>query len=411
MPSPIAYLTCELKGRDFDSRLLIAAELLKLGYYVVVGQYWGLIFSAQTAPRGCYLFKTANSIQVQAMHKCAALGHRVVAADEEALPWTPALTPAITDAGTFDYCDAFMALNEGHKQALLQAFPKAKGKIVVAGTARMDVLRKTRTARPQGAPYILFNTGFGFINGLWGDLEKAKQIYVAGSNLDLTVESHRRQIEDRFAYEEASLGETVALIDALLRKTGTGIVIRPHPSERAEYWEKKYASHPRVSVVKQSDPLTWIQHAQLVIHSDSATGLEAAMFGVPCLNLSPRDAWAERLIIRDANVTVANAVQAAETVVQFLRGDTPLQRKQTQDLFPAHAAKATARAIKALLPKPGAMSGITWDRLNRSALQREKFSVSEDEARAAVQRVFPMAGVGPKPMVVLDDSVFALSPD
>ena len=359
MLSPIAYLTCELKGRDFDSRLLIAAELLKLGYYVVVGQYWGLIFSAQTAPRGCYLFKTANSIQVQAMQKCAALGHKVVAADEEALPWAPALTPAITDAGTFDYCDTFLALNEGHKHALLQAFPKAKGKIVVAGTARMDVLRKTKTARPQAAPYILFNTGFGFINGLWGDLEKAKQIYVAGSNLDLTVESHRRQVEDRIAYEEAALGETVALIGALLRETETGMVIRPHPSERAAYWEEKYAAHPRVSVVKQSDPLTWIQHAMLVIHSDSATGLEAAMLGVPCLNLSPQDAWAERLIIRDANVTVTNAVQAAETVVQFLRGGAPLQRKPTQDLFPAQAAKATARAMKALLPKPGAMSGIT----------------------------------------------------
>ncbi|MBX7200398.1 MAG: hypothetical protein K1X51_13615 [Rhodospirillaceae bacterium] len=414
MMSPIAYLTCELKGRDFESRLLIAAELIKLGYYVVVGQYWGLIFAAPAAPRGCYLFKTANNIQADAMQKCAGLGHKVVAADEEALPWVPALAPANADARTFDYCDSFLALNAAHAQAVEAAFPMARGKTTVSGTARMDLLLKTRTARPKPEPYILFNLGFGFINSLWGDLDKAVQIYVTGSRLDLTNPAHKALPDDRLAFEKAAFRETEALIDRVEAETDVDLVVRPHPSERAEFWQEKYRDRLRVTVVSHSDPIPWIQHAKLMVHSDSSTGLEAAVLGTPALNLSPSDPWAERLILRTITPGVATASEAAAAIAAFCRGDrtgAAFRARRVQDLFPPDGAKATAQTIARLLPEPGGLAGIKWERLNRSAAQREKFTVSADEAEAAMTRIFAMAGVPPKPMFTLDDSVFAIAPD
>ncbi len=411
MLSPIAYLTCELKSRDFDSRLLIAAELIKLGYFVVVGQYWGLVFGAGTALRGCYLFKTANQFQAQAMRKCAGLGHKVVAADEEALPMTEGFSHSAVDPMAFDYCDTFLALNPGHKRALLARFPNATGKVVVAGTARTDLLKQAKTPRPRPERYVLVNTVFGFINSSWGSVDAAIQVYAEGLKLDLDDPASRRQVDDRLDYEKAAMIETIALIDGLLARTAGDIVIRPHPSERPEFWRAKYESQPRVIVVNRSDPVQWIQHAALMIHCDSTTGIEAAILGTPCINLSPQDAWATRLILRTANYTVPDAGQAVEATVRFLRDPACLSSPPgAHELFPAQAAQAAARAIQQLLPKPGPLSGMKWERILRNSFQKEKFTVSPEEAQAAVQRVFPLAGVAPKPLIPLDDSLFVLSP-
>ena len=51
----IAYLLCELKGRDLDSRLLIASHLLSAGIPAVVGQLWAIIANQDFTARGCYL--------------------------------------------------------------------------------------------------------------------------------------------------------------------------------------------------------------------------------------------------------------------------------------------------------------------------------------------------------------------
>ena len=58
-----AYLTCELKSRDLDSRLLIADHLLDKGVSVVIGQQWSIVENIETAPVGVFVFKTANKIQ------------------------------------------------------------------------------------------------------------------------------------------------------------------------------------------------------------------------------------------------------------------------------------------------------------------------------------------------------------
>ncbi len=411
MLAPIAYLTCELKGRDLDSRFLIAAHLAKLGLYAVVGDYWGMTASAVVAPKGCYLFKTTNAIQAAAMANCAGLGHKVVAADEEAIAQNEAFAHMTTDPGAITHCDRYLAVSEAHKRGVLKAFPAVRGKIAAVGSARFDILRAARTERPRTAPYILVNLVFGLINGTWGDLDTAIDVYCRALKLDLNDPAARRQVDDRLAYERAALQEVRALIGRLLAETAIDIVVRPHPSERPEYWQELYADTARVEVVRRSDPVPWIQHAAVMVHCDSTTGIEAAILGAPCINLSADPGWARRLIIPEANYTVHSSDAAATAAQVFLEtGKLPAPPRRADDLFPVNGALKTARKIADLLPKPRALTELNWNRIARNDLQKDKFTVSPEEAGAAMARMFALANAAARPLTRLDDSAYLVSP-
>ena len=73
-----AYLTCELLGRDLDSRLLVAAHLVSRGIACVVGHQWGIFGNLSQCPKGVVLFKTANEVQGRAAADARRAGHKVV---------------------------------------------------------------------------------------------------------------------------------------------------------------------------------------------------------------------------------------------------------------------------------------------------------------------------------------------
>ncbi len=408
---PIVYLTCEIKGRDLDSRALIAAHLVKRGYTALLGQYWNLKDSAPTAPRGCYLFKTANQIQADGMSACKMYGHDVVASDEESLSASEAVAAELTVPATFDYCDLYLALTPAHERAVHKAIPASKGRVRVTGTARADILRATRFDRPHAAPYVLFNTSFGWLNSVWGSVIHAINNYSRGSQRDLETPEDQALIRSRVDYETAALRETRALLDWFIARADMDIILRPHPNENVSWWRKHYGRAGRLHIVENTDPYPWTQHAALLIHSDSTTGVEATVMGVPCLNLSPHDAWARRLILRDINYSVAAAGEAFGAIESFLdRGEGPIAEARSNDPFPRDCAAASAAAIASLLPPPRPMTAFPWALTPRTDIHKKKFTVSADEFAESLGRALKMAGCEDYAIEPLVDSVVKVRP-
>jgi hypothetical protein len=58
----IVYLPIELLAREFDSKVLLAAELAARGVPVVLGQQWMLFENLERLPPGVVLFKSFNRI-------------------------------------------------------------------------------------------------------------------------------------------------------------------------------------------------------------------------------------------------------------------------------------------------------------------------------------------------------------
>lgn len=411
MMQPIAYLTCEIKGRDLESRALIAAHLVKRGYTALVGQYWNLKDNSPEAPKGCYLFKTSNKIQAEGMAACKYGGHAIVASDEEALSSSEELAHTTTDAFALDVCDKFLALNAGHKRALAKAYPNGASKILVAGTARADLLRAIEYDRPHPKPYVLFNTSFGRLNSVWGNPEKAIQAYVDGMKFDLNNPFHVAIVQSRINYEKESLTQTRSLLDTLVARCDCDIVIRPHPSENAGWWMKHYAKFDHVRIVTASDPFPWMQHAVLMVHNDSTTGVEAAVMGTRCLNLSPDGPWAERLVLRQVNYSAPTAAAAMDAVDNALsKGIGPIVDTAFNDPFPLDCASTFAQAIASMLPPPRPMESFAWRDTTRTDVQRSKFSASLDDISQAMARVSRIAGCNGYEIEEITDSVAMIRP-
>jgi surface carbohydrate biosynthesis protein len=377
---------------------LIASHLLDAGYAVIVGQQWSLSLNAPTAPPGCYLFKSSNFVQASFMGRCKKAGHVVVVADEECLASSRNDVARSTHPDTFAYADAFLAINEVHRGAYVEAYPAAAPLISVAGNARVDILRNTRPPRPRDGDYVLINTSFGIINSMWGDASTAAKVWIDSGGHPPGPETNAL-VRERVAFEEAALAETRDLIAWLLKNTRLDVVIRPHPQERPDMWAG--LDPARVSVVSGSDPMPWMRHAILTVHSESTTGVEAAIMGARVLNLSPPQAWNSRLIVSEVNPTAASAAEAVTMIEALLtQGTWPAAQTDPTSAFPPGGARKTAEAIMRVLPPPGSLPLITWTKLERTAPQKKKFTADIEEVHALLKCR----------AAELDDSIFFLEP-
>ena len=404
-----AYLTCELKSRDFDSRLLIAAHLLKRGVTVVVGQLWGMLAGAHQAPKGVFLFKTANTIQIGLAEHVKAWGHKAVLMDEEALALvSPYLMRRIVPPKALLVADAFLFQNQMHRDVL-------GGQGPLVGSPRVDLLRHYRglhandvaACRRAGA-YVLINTNYGIHNSAYGAPEAQFNVARDVGMFEEATEEGRAYARSWFETERLNMQAMHDLVTRLQGQLGDRrLVIRPHPTENAHAW-KQYTG---AEVISESAPVPWLLGADIVVHTNSTTGLEAALLGRPTLNLNPAptSVFSQTFASNQAACQAQTAEDAATRIKQVLRGETPPRNDDWIPEFPENAADRIAAELAPFMPEAGALT--SWPHLQRTDTQLKKFTVSVDEAIGRVNLFFAGAGAPRTKMTVLDDSLFMLSPD
>lgn len=368
----VAYLLCELKARDFEPRLLIAAALLKAGCAVVVGQRWGIAYNGPTAPQGCALFPTANAIQAATMATVAQGGHIIAAADEEALALAGPAMLEILAPESLKHA-VFFAHSDLHARTVSAAFPGSN--ITVTGSARIDLCAAQVTnVRKSDSAYVLLNTNFPLTNSLWGSPEDAQAQLNMGGLQDAA---------DRVAWEARRRAAFMPVLTWLLENFAGDIVIRPHPAEKADLWQGLAAQTSNVRVVVGESPGPWLAGASLVIHTDSTTGLEAAVMGRPVLNISTEPDWGAKFVMRFINTTVTSAEAAIAALAGFrASGTLPPPPQSAAEMYPARGAQRTADAIVRLLEARGATplgGDFRWQPVNRPDVLKKKITISREE--------------------------------
>ena len=439
MTQRVVYLPVEIKHRELPSRLLIAAYLLEAGCTVVLGNHWSMTDSANVAalPEGVFLYKTVNKVQGINMLGARAAGHIVAANDEEVLAFTEynGYVAAFSEEAA-TACDLFLAQSAIHGSAIERRFPHLAGKILIAGNPRVALMtaenRHIFTSADRRVeklkPYILFNTNFGIINSFWN----------AGGSLNMAVheetgafdgpdrEQKKKEFAETLAWEKGNHRAMLALLRwAVENIRGMRIVVRPHPGERAEYWHQMLAGFPNSAVITQSDPHPWVLDAELLVHTGCTTGLEAALFGKPVLNLQPVDRPHYGHITNLVNPTLRTPEEAAQAIVEFLSGrGGPIAADKTAVLetyLPGYrdgtAARRMADALLKLLPRPVAAGApLSWRGtfldVDRTEVQKMKFTAGDAEIREGLTRALRVAGTQTAGRVgVLGDSLFMIVPD
>ncbi len=406
-----AYLTCELLGRDLDSRLLIAAHLVKRGVACLVGQQWSMFANASKAPRGTFLFKTANAIQGVNAALCRRHGHKVVISDEEVLAMSSSeMIASITARASVDAADMFLALDARHRDVVDGILP---GKTKIAGSARVDLLmRHAQIYQPEAdqareaGPYILVNTSFGTLNSVWGSAEKA--LGVANLTMASAVgrEKSDRIIRNTVDFERAAFSTVNELLKWVRASLPHRVVLRPHPAERADVWR----SFPGVEVMEKTNPIPWLLGADLMIHANSTTGLEGALVGTPCLNIVPAEAsdLADSFALNAFNFTAGTIDEAKSAIADFLlHGSGPI-RAQARPAFIPDGARTAADLIAPLSEDGPEIA--SWVRYEPRERQVEKFDISAADFAVQLKRIFDAVGVKSVQVGQLDRALFLVVP-
>lgn len=278
------FLPVETKVRELDGKLLLALTAAEAGWRVVLGDQRRIRELTPRFPKGVYLDKSVTISKRSWFSECRKLGNQVVVLDEEGLVYFnhEDFKDLRIDECSVAMTDLMLLWGQDQREAVESC--RLDKEVVVTGNPRFDVLRpelrsiysnvKERIKEKYGR-VILVNTSFPLANHYLGQEEMfkmyAKYPITAGRpNFyrewkevhDTAMESFRRMLP--------------ALSEAFSKHT---IILRPHPSENRDQWRKWLSRYPKIIVNSDGSMADWIASAELVIHFDCTSGIEAFAMG------------------------------------------------------------------------------------------------------------------------------------
>jgi hypothetical protein len=291
----------------------------------------------------------------------------------------------------------------------------------LVGNSRMELLSprnrhsiaaEAEALRRTHGPYILFNTNFGQINSIWTDMNQVAQIAARAGLVNINNPASVAEYRKKLEWEQINRTEITDLLRWTLENAKDHkLVLRPHPGERAEYWQDMFGGHPRFTVIARSNPHPWVMGSELLVHTTCTTGLEAALLDKPALNLVPVAHPTFDYVTNYVNPTVKTWQDAAAVMAPFLSdGGGPIVESRTtyaaalERYFPGHREGDSSRKIAEKLMELARQNGRTpradlplgfrapgYRSMVRPDILKDKFTLTPEELRqhlsAAIQRL------------------------
>jgi surface carbohydrate biosynthesis protein len=341
--NPVLYLPVESQNRELDSKLLIGAAAAAAGLKVVIGWQRMIVANLGKLPPGLILFKGLNAIQRRHMERADKAGHLILAIDEECFSIAdPECMLKDIDPKAAEHCEMIFAPNSVYADTVVKHRGFGVDRIRVTGNPRRDLARApfARMLRREAdelaarfGPLILINTNTCAVNSIWGDLDTYFRVCASIGWLDPSNPEGRRVFYDHVEHDQASFEAMRQVLELLpSRFPAHNFVIRPHPSEKFEPWQEKYAHKDRFHVVSQGNNLAWIMAADLLFHTSCTTGTEAALMNKPVISIVPKGAKVAHWYISNrVNPTARSAEEAVDMARGYLTGDESVVEKGRVD--------------------------------------------------------------------------------
>src|SRR5262249_12062065 len=100
------------------------------------------------------------------------------------------------------------------------------------------------------------------------------------------------------------------------------VILRPHPSEDPAFYRHVFAPYGTITVSKEGSVLDWIRSAELVVHTNCTTGIEAVLAGGRVLNMRPETferGEFDKEVAKEAGVTANSIKDAVDKAVNLLQ--------------------------------------------------------------------------------------------
>ncbi len=101
------------------------------------------------------------------------------------------------------------------------------------------------------------------------------------------------------------------------------IVLRPHPSESLDFYKEALKPFKNIQVIRSGSVLGWIRSAEVVVHTNCTTGVEAILAGRPTINFLPDTVPRENLdkaVSREAGMVTRSIEETVERVSEIVNG-------------------------------------------------------------------------------------------
>lgn len=343
--APTVLFPIETLTRELDSKLVMALALTARGCRTIVGHKEHLKHIAANSTgvvwQGKSLFsaRSGNHLADQLIDNRSAI---MFLHDEGGMHQVKAWPNHVLKTHRIEFLrkrkvSRVCVWGERQKGVLSSYAEELKDVIAVTGTPKFDLClpdyawateTKTNQLRDKYGPFILVCTRFATAahSAGQGDPFRRKM------NPALWPESlDERGLADlwfsKWQRDVHDFADFVVLIKELaFNFPGYTVVLRPHPSESLAFYQSAFAVFKKVVVNKDDSVLSWIRGAELVVHSNCTTGIEAVLAGRPVINLLPECDGRADLdveVAREAGHVASSIGDAVDKARDFLSGETP----------------------------------------------------------------------------------------
>lgn len=302
MASSHAFLLIPVENqvRELDAKLLLACVAARRGLSSFIGPKRDVDGRIASFPRSIYIAKSLLRGHRKLFHTARQLGHEIVAWDEDALVHLPEdtyysrrLSPA-----SIACVSQLFAWGEDNAE-LWRRYPEMPPGIPihVTGNPRNDLLRtkiqpyyqdEVDGIRGQHGEFILVNTNFNHVNSF----SPIRRLFLSSDTPDAPPTPGRASRGMSREYAEGLRNHKQALFDHFQKLIPAleaefpdqTIVVRPHPVESHEAYERIAQKCGRVHVSNKGNVVPWLMACKAVILNGCTTGVEAYAMRIPAIS-------------------------------------------------------------------------------------------------------------------------------
>lgn len=282
----------ETINRELDAKLHLALRAVARGWKVIVGGRANINLYIPRLPPSLYISKGLRVGNRYILRFMDAFGHVPVALDEESLirQSDEALLMMLDDE-TFNRPRLLFAWGRSNAD-VWRRFAGYRGTpILEIGNPRIDLLRPEFSAyfsaeveaiRARFGRFVLVSTNFSMVNHFIAEhlrFKTADGVDTArAGELKSGLKAHKQRIFDAF----------IAAIPAMAAAVAPDmLVIRPHPSENPQTWERAAAGLANVKVIHEGPIGPWLMAARALVQNGCTSAVEAAVVGTPSFAFRP----------------------------------------------------------------------------------------------------------------------------
>ena len=172
-----------------------------------------------------------------------------------------------------------------YQHNLIKSNTKKDNQLFVTGHPRFELLKNkyhsfyeadVQRIKKEHGDFILINTNMGFGNNIRGD--------------ELVIEGYSDRfpkIRELIEFDKNKRHSIVSLIDRLSDNFSRKIILRPHPEENINYYNKFFSNKENVKVIYEGSVIPWLIASNVMIHPDCTTGVESLLLGKKSISFIP----------------------------------------------------------------------------------------------------------------------------